>query len=94
MLPLVHFEPVRLAVVARLVEVGRIAVKQCLATIVQSNHIVLDPLCIANLANHRSPRLYCWLIQPDTDWLIQPDTDAQRHQRDPCFGLVAADRPR
>jgi hypothetical protein len=26
-------------------------------------------------------------------WLIQPDTHAERHQRDPCLGLVAADRP-
>ena len=38
--------------------------------------------------------VFCVVCGSPYCWLIQPDTDAQRHQRDPCFGLVAADRPR
>ena len=39
-------------------------------------------------------RLFCVVCGSPYCWLIQPDTDAQRHRRDPRFGLVASDRPR
>jgi hypothetical protein len=122
----------------------------------QRTHRSQCSLCIANLANHRSPRLFsdallvtrcsaepfparvmarggtaskqgegtannannanagcsdiasslapwpctrmicvfCVVCGSPYCWLIQSETDAQRHQRDPCSGLAAADRLR